>query len=151
MAEADFYRPIKTFVENKLSFCGYENIFVDITANKISHVIWDHFPNEFSVLERRIYPDLVALYTIGKKRHSIAIEVKDDPLKMQDIFQALGYGKILKSEKTFLISPYSIPDEIKDFLIKRKDILKSGKSNIYIGKIDNGEINDGDWFPNNPF
>lgn len=153
MAERDLYKPISSYLYDKLCFCGYTNIYIEITADgKISNRIKEKFSHPFTVLENVFFPDLIALYTENGKDKSIAIEVKDDPLTIKDFFQALSYGIILRTDKAFLISPYDISQKITMFLYDRPDILKYNKKNqLYIGKINRGDVLDGSWFPNNPY
>lgn len=153
MAEKDLYKPISAYLNNKLNFCGYTNVYVEITADgKISERLKQKFSHPFTVLENAFFPDLIALYTQNGREKSISIEVKDDPITIKDIFQALSYGIILKTDKSFLISPYDIPQKIKFFLEDRPDILKYNRGKqLYIAQIYDNDIADGDWFPRNPY
>lgn len=153
MSERDLYNPIKEFMKQKLCLCGYEDIYVEITADgRISNKVQNKFSHQFTVLEKRFFPDLIALYKKNKREKAISIEVKDDPLTVRDIFQALSYGIILKSEKAFLISPYSLSPQITCFLDDRPDILKYHVNRrLYIGRIHRNVLSDGGWYPYNPF
>ncbi|WP_164671174.1 hypothetical protein [Virgibacillus doumboii] len=153
MAEKDLYLPIKKYLEYKLNLCGYDKVYVEVTGEKnISNIIYEKFEHQFSVLDKRFFPDLIASFKNNARNYSITIEVKDDPLTVRDLFQALSYGKILRSKKSFLISNYSLPDQIRYFLDDRPDLLKYGHGGrLYIGKIEKNEILDGHWFPENPF
>lgn len=130
--EKDLYKPIKDYFEKIISKDFDIEIEVFETHKTIPKNILDLYPRLNDVNTIYSYkPDLIFIF---KKENKIGIiEVKDDPLKMVDVYQAKRYSEIIQADFSFLISPY-------DFSRDDQNIMKNEEtsyiSNYYINKND---------------
>lgn len=128
--EKDLYKPIKDYFEKVISKDFDIEIEVFETHKTIPQNILDLYPRLNDV--NRIYSYKPDLIFILKKENKIGIiEVKDDPLKIVDVYQAKRYSEIIQADFSFLISPC-------DFSRDDQNIMKNEEtsyiSNYYINK-----------------
>jgi hypothetical protein len=126
--EKDLYGPIKIYFENVFSKDFDLKIKVFETHRVIQSNILDLFPTLNDVNAIYNYkPDLI--FIIENSSQIGIIEVKDDPLKIIDVYQAKRYSEIIKSDFSFLISPF-------DFIKEDQGIIKNNENenitNYYI-------------------
>jgi len=114
--EKDYYQPIKEYLEKVFENDHKVKVNIYETHSTIPKDIKDTLPNINKVSNYYSYkPDLIGLYD---SKRSIIIEVKDDPLRIEDLYQLKRYSEITVPNAAFLISPL-------DFLEEELRLVKS--------------------------
>jgi hypothetical protein len=120
MSEKDLYVPIKDYFSDVLAF----NFNIDINCYVTDQVI----PQEILNVSKSVQevenqysykPDL--MFYIPSSKEIGIIEVKDDPLNLNDIYQAKRYSEIIEADYSFLISDNNFLND-DDQLIKNTEM-----------------------------
>lgn len=143
--ERDLYQPIKDYLTNRLSH-EFDKFHIEITATgRYSETIKRVVRHDiiFSFL-RTAHPDLTGFVLkeavdISVARSSdvdsfITVEVKPDPIKLQDVYQAKLYGDLFAAKYALLISPEIIGEEIRRLNKKLHVLNRYGNRRLYIGQ-----------------
>lgn len=98
-----------------------ENPRLEITAfRKISPTLQKEFDDETFLALGLVgkYPDIMGFVRrkASVRRELITVEVKNQPIKLMDIFQAQLYQVLFKARLGFLISPKGITEKIVRFI-----------------------------------
>ncbi len=158
MAEKDYYEPIKKEFERLLSPKGTAHL--EITANKIySNEIKAEIPGDrdliFSFL-REAPPDILGfvksdIVGIELRTDFIVIEVKDEILKLDHIYQARKYAELFHAEHAFLVSTREIPEELKRLSKVVPSLLDLPRNNLILSQFDTINKKNVAWYEENPF
>ena len=152
--EKMYYEPIKTYLikkfNEKVGNCYLENTHAKF-SQKIKREIPEYREIIFSFLKKE-KPDLTGYV---KKDHStdfITVEIKNDPITLEDIYQAKRYADLFQAKYGFLIFIDEIETEIKR-LHKRTYILRTtvGYNKIVLGQWDQLKHEIIDWYEESPF
>ena len=75
-----------------------------------------------------------------EERNRVVVEVKNEPVSVEDFYQAKRYGEVFDAKYAFLISNERIPEVVKRFLAARPAVLSYNYSGgirpIIFGEID---------------
>lgn len=157
MAEKVLYPYVKDFFWHKFRSAGYTEVHLEITCGgRFSSKLTDMLRAETAFLSRRFAPDLTGFVREGNRRALVAIEVKRKDVGFNAIFQAKGYGDLLRAKFAFLISHKPLSPTIRQFLKERETLLYYGYPDVrvlYIGRfnLETKLIVEEDWFPKSPF
>lgn len=157
MAEQDLYEPVKVTLEKLLAGTG-RSFLLEITATKgLREKLKASIPAGreiiFAFLNKK--PDLVGHLENQFGHDLLTVEVKEGPIKLDDIYQAKLYKDVLAARYGFLITTKPIPEEVKRLHAITPSILRSVGDSIYgflaIGQFDRDKEEFVDWFEKNPF
>jgi hypothetical protein len=171
VAEKDLYEPIKRIL--CLNFRAvFDDCFLATTSegifpDKILSQVHKDDEIIFYFLKKKNSPDLTGFVKVVTKTepkpsplqewfksenaayHFITVEVKNDTIGLEDIYQAKRYSDLFKAKYGLLISTRLIPTPIKR-LCERIPILDTArKEKLRLGQFDGGDIIN--WFPESPF
>lgn len=154
MGEKDYYEPVKKELERLFSQKG--QTYLEITADKpFSNKLKAEIKNRdiiFSFL-KEARPDITGYYKKDYSTHFIVVEIKDEIIKLDHIFQTKKYAELLGAYFIFLVSTKEIPDEIK----KLHHVIFSLLSMVYtynrivLCQYDETTNQIVDWYEKNPF
>ena len=115
MSEKDYYEPIKNEFEKLFKANG--DIHLEITANKnFSNKLKEQISDSKHIIFyflKDIAPDISGFITKDYGSEFIVIEVKDEILKLDHIYQVRKYAELFDAKFAFLVSTQEIPEEIK--------------------------------------
>jgi hypothetical protein len=154
MTEKDYYEPVRNAFEKLFSVKG--QTYLEITAekpfsNKIKEKIPDHRGIVFSFL-KDVRPDITGFFKRTYSDEFIIIEIKNEPLKIEHIYQAKRYAELLDTRFAFLVSTEEIPNEIKK-LTKAVSFMLSLPyyKKLILCQFDEKRNEIADWYEENPF
>jgi len=155
--EKEFYKPIKEVLENLLKsiFSGKE-VHLEITAekgfsNKLKSQIPDYLEIIFQFL-RDVKPDITGFIRQTYGPEIVVIEVKDEPIKLDHLYQIKKYAELLNAKYALLISTHGIPEEIKRLCRKVYAVLSLPAYNkITLVYYDQEKSEFEEWFEGIPF
>jgi hypothetical protein len=131
--------------------------YLEITANKkfsnkLKSKISDYRHIIFYFL-KDVAPDITGFVEKGSFTDFVVIEVKDEEIKLDYIYQARKYADLFEAKFMFLVSTKEIPQEIKALSKVVYPVLSApsiyhSRTLVYF----NGETESfKDWYPENPF
>jgi len=116
--ENELYKPIKEALKNLLtSTSPGKEVHLEITAdkgfsNKLKSQIPDYLEIVFQFL-KDVKPDITGFIKQNYGSEIIVIEVKEEPIKLDHIYQVKKYAELLNAKYALLISTCEVPEEIK--------------------------------------
>ena len=138
----------------------FNNCHLEITSNgnfseEIKSKVPDFYDIIFSFLKKKNSPDLTGFVKEQHNIEFITVEIKNDVITLEDVYQAKRYADLFRAKYGFLISTKSIPTEIKRLCQKIPILYIAGTAHatLKLGEFDTGrrEILEGKWFPEHPF
>jgi hypothetical protein len=132
-------------------------VHLEITSEgNFSLMLRDMLKAEMAFLSRRFAPDLTGYVKEKDRMALISIEVKRKEVGFNEIFQAKGYGELLRAKFAFLVSNKSLSPTVRQFLRERESVLYYGYPDVkvvYIGRfnIETKLMVEEDWYPKSPF
>ncbi|MEN4005965.1 MAG: hypothetical protein PQ964_01170 [Methanobacteriaceae archaeon] len=156
--EKECYEPIKAKLEEILKMKFGDNFHLEITAdkefsNKLKAEVPSHREIIFSFF-KDIRPDITGFVKEDSSVQFIVIEIKNKPIKLDDIFQIKKYAVLFNAKHALLVSSYEIPEEIKRLNKVTNPYLLSGGygyEHIIIVHYDAKKEHLGEWYEKNPF
>lgn len=155
MSEKDHYEPIRRKFEELFKTKG--DVHLEITANKnFSNKLKAQIPRYRHIIFyflREVAPDISGFIKRGHGPEFIVIEVKDEVLKLDNIYQTRKYAELFDAKFAFLISTQEIPQEIKELskvVCSLLSVPASYKKMILV-QFDKNTNQFIDWFEENPF
>lgn len=116
--ERDFYEPVKSWLDKILAE-KFASHHLEVTAsgsfsNTIQKQIADHRNLIFAFLKKDAAPDLTGFVKkdAESSREFIVIEVKDEPIKLDDIYQTRKYAELFDARYALLVSTHETPEKI---------------------------------------
>lgn len=155
MAEKDYYQPIKSYLERLLREQGCE-FHLEITAakkfsNTLKRGVASHRNIVFHFL-RDAAPDIAGFIKGKYSVDFVVVEIKDQKLKLDNIYQARKYAELLDAKYAILVSTVEIPEEIKRLQQSVYALLSLPASKtLALARFDRETNALVDWFPKNPF
>jgi len=156
--EKNYYEPIRKEFEKLLSSKGTAHL--EITANKVyGNKIKAEIPDDrdliFNFL-REAPPDILGFVKsdiggINLSTDFVVIEVKDEILKLDHIYQARKYAELFHAEHTFLVSTREIPEELKRLSKVVTSLLDLPKNKLILSQFDTVNNKVVTWYEENPF
>lgn len=155
MKEKDYYEPVKAVFEQLFKEKG--NVYLEITAekpfsNKLKSEITHRDIIFYFLKEAR--PDITGFIKMSTySTRFIIIEIKDEALKLDHIYQTKKYLDLLDAWFVFLVSTEEIPEELKKL---SKTIFPLLSTSYYMKKFllcqfDKNSNQIVDWYEENPF
>lgn len=154
MSEKDYYEAIKKYFEDLFNAKG--ETYLEITAsktfsNKLKKEIPDHRHIIFYFL-KDVAPDILGFIKRDYRIEFIVVEVKDEVLKLDHIYQARKYAELFDAKFAFLISTQEIPEEIKKLSkIVYSLLLLPAYKKLVLAQFDKDTNKIVDWYEENPF
>jgi len=152
LTEKDLYDPIRQCLEDKFRE-KFGNCYLEITSDAFSQKIKGVLETDVLLYlsKEGLRPDLTGYVIKNRFRRIIVVEIKKDPLKAHDIYQAKMYAELFGAHYALLISPKPIQEEVRRLLAKNPRLYShsAGYKRIIIGQfdMDKGEIVEHSWFP----
>lgn len=156
--ERDYYETIKTKLD-ELIRSRFSNVYLEITAekkftNKLKAEISPHGHRDiiFHFLKGAA-PDITGFIKGEYLSDFIVIEIKNEEIKIDDIYQTRKYAELFNAKYALLISTKEVPEEIKRLSKVVYSLLSSGYSyeRIILIEFDAKKGNFVEWFEKNPF
>jgi len=155
--EEKYYNDIMLKFSELFRSRGYETHF-EITAktkrfsNKLQSKIPDYRHIIFYFL-KEVVPDITGLVFRGNFTDFVIIEVKNEEIKLDHIYQTRKYAELFEAKFVFLVSTEEIPEAMKR-LAKVVHPLLSAPSAYQCRTLvhfDKETKSVKDWYPENPF
>jgi len=158
MAEKDekiYYGPVKKKFDELFSSKG--ETYLEITANKtfsnkLKKEIPDYKQLIFYFLDQ-VAPDITGFIKRTYGTEFIIIEVKDEVIKLDHIYQVRKYAELFDARFAFLVSTHEIPEEIKKLskIIFPYLFALPAYRRLTLVQFDKNTNQFIDWFEENPF
>lgn len=155
--EKELYKPIKETLKNLLrSIFSSSKVHLEITAekgfsNKFKSQIPDYLEIVFQFL-KDVKPDITGYIKQNYGSEIVVVEVKDEPIKLDHIYQVKKYAELLNAKYVLLVSTCEIPEEIKRLCKKVYGVLSLPAYNkITLTHYDKKENQFKEWFKEIPF
>lgn len=154
MNEKKYYEPIRKEFEELFKDKG--EISLEITANKkFSNKLKAQISHQREIIFyflKEAAPDILGFRKRDCGIDFIVIEVKDEVIKLDHIFQTRKYAELFDAKFAFLVSTQEIPEEIKKLSKVVYPLLSLPAYKKLILVHFNKETNQFvDWFEENPF
>ena len=154
--EKDYYSTIKRKFTELFESKGCKAYF-EITANKkfsnkLKSKVSDYRHIIFYFL-KDVAPDITGFIEKDSFADFVIIEVKNEEIKLDHIYQARKYAELFEAKFAFLVSTTEIPEEIKRLskvvypLLSAPSIYQSRTLVYFDGETQSFK----DWYPENPF
>ena len=156
--ERDYYEPIKKKLENLLSK-KTDQFHLEITAdkrfsNKLKAEInkYGHRDIIFPFLKDAA-PDITGFITEESSSRVVVVEIKNEYIKIDDIYQTKKYAELFAAKYALLVSTKEIPEEIKRLSRGVYQLLSGGYGydKIILVQYDPEKNDFVEWFEKNPF
>lgn len=154
--ERDYYEPIKTKLEELLGG-KFGNFHLEITAdkkftNKLKAEIRPERDIIFHFLKEAA-PDITGFIKREYSSDFIVIEIKNEEIKIDNIYQARKYAELFNANYAVLISTKEIPEEIKRLSKVVYSLLSGGYGyeKMTLAYFDAERGNFVEWLEKNPF
>jgi len=156
--EKDYYEPIKRKLEGLIATKA-DNFHLEITSNrkfsnKLKAEISPHgYRDMIFHFLRDAAPDITGFIKEQYSSAFIVVEVKNDEIKIDDIYQAKRYAELFDAKYPLLISTEEIPEEIKRLSKVVYKLLSGGygSEKIILVHYDPEKNDFVEWFEKNPF
>jgi len=122
--EESLYEPIMKVLKRVFSCLGESRL--EKTADKrFSNELKRQFSKEtlYIIRAEGFFPDLTGFVKMQYTTDLVTVEVKAESITIKDIFQAKEQAEIFDAKYALLISPKTIPEEIRRFVKDRSSIL----------------------------
>jgi len=155
--EDSYYRPVMEKLRQLFASKGREvhlEITVEGFSNKLKDAIPDHKAIIFSFLGAKgARPDISGFVSEKYSKYFIVVEIKNERMKLDDVYQLRKYADLFDAKFAFLISTYEIPSEIKKLSKAASFLLwRSGPfPHLTLVSYDNARQDFAEWFEENPF
>lgn len=152
--ESDYYKPIQSAFDNLFREKG--SFYSEITANgqpsnRIKEQVHDNRNILFSFL-RDARPDITGFFVEEYSKKFFVIEIKNEEIKLDHIYQTKKYIDLFDAYFGFLVSTKEIPTEIKKITNMQFRILDIGQYRKFsICQYDEEQKAIVDWHKENPF
>jgi len=155
--EKELYKPVKEKLEDLLKsiFSGKE-IHLEVTAEKgFSNRLKSQIPNTLEIVFpflKEVKPDITGFIKQNYGSEIIVVELKDESIKLDHIYQIKKYAELLSAKYALLVSSQEIPEEIKRLCKKVYAVLFLPAYNkITLVHYDKEEDQFKEWFEEKPF
>lgn len=121
--EKDMYPDIIKSIEYYMEFYGYKyKVFK--TWQEFKPELSDKYQKEIDILGNLGKPDIMVLYAKpGEEEKTLIIEAKKEDITILNIAQAKMYGDIFNADNVFLVGPFELRRQIRQYYEVNKNIL----------------------------
>jgi len=159
MSEREYYKSIKGRLEELFRAKAERAVYLEVTANgKFSKELKKEIPNHINIIftflkGKEFAPDITGFIKGSYSSDFIVIEIKDELIKINHIYQTKKYFDLFQAKFAFLISTHEIPEEIKRLCNTNNQILyvPTIYKSLTLAKFDKDTNKFKDWYPDNPF
>jgi len=161
--EKELYKIIKIYLEERFRLDGlgesdYSYYLAITSEGKFPEKILNQVPEQneiiFSFLKKKNSPDLTGFVKEGRFTHFITVEIKNNTITLEDVYQAKRYADLFRAKYGFLLSTKPIPTTIKR-LCKRFLILNivgtADRLRLAQYDVERTVVIEKSWFPESPF
>ena len=152
--ERETYPHIKSWLEEQLK-TRFTDFYLEITADrKFSNTLKQQIDRNrdliFNFLKEAA-PDITGFVKGDYSKEFIVVEIKNKPIKLEDIYQTRKYAELFDARYALLVSTKEIPEEITRLSKVVFSLLSlpayKQLTLVYLGDNAKNIV----WFPNNPF
>lgn len=153
--EKRLYEPVRRELERLLSR-SFEEFHLEITANRrfsnsLKASIGEGRDIIFHFLKEAA-PDITGFVKEASAPRFLVVEIKDERLRLDDIFQARKYAELFDAKYALLVSCMEIPEELKRLSRVCTLLLELPTTYQRLALAEfHPETGFVDWFPSNPF
>jgi len=156
--EEEYYPIIREKLEKLFREKGV-NVYLEITARRtFSEKLKSKIPSGREIIFiflKKAAPDITGFVETKTLPNFIVVEVKDEKIELDDIYQLKKYADLFDAKFAFLISLEPIPEEIKRLCRSPFFLLSRLKASVYnafaLGEFDKNSNEFVEWFEENPF
>ena len=148
--EHDLYEPVKNAIETELFELGFDSTYIEITANgQFSDAFKNfHIIEQVKMMLNNLMPDISGYID----NELLVIEIKDEALTFETIYQAKCYAELVNAKYAFLISNEDFSAKNKAIISRRNDLLRFNHDReILVGIFDIMTNTIKDWYPRRPW
>ena len=166
-SEKELYEPIKKYLLNAFTE-KFGNCYLEVTAQGVfSEPLKSVVSNDiiFHFLGRKAAPDLTGFihtggtqwtpWTISSIKDFVTVEIKNEKITLQDVYQAKMYGDLFQAKYALLVSSRLIPEEIKRLDQRLFAVTHRYMTgwHLYIGcwSSEVNRIAESEWLPRSPY
>lgn len=152
--ERKYYDPVKKKFEELFNLRG--ETYFEITANKkFGNKLKQEIPQYKNIIFsffNQFYPDITGFIKRTSGTEFIIVEIKDEVIKIDHIYQARKYAELFDARFAFLISTQEIPHELKELSKIVFPLLSiPAYKKLILVQFDKNKNQFIDWFEQNPF
>ena len=152
--ERDLYEPVRARLQQVIQ-TAFPEFHLEITAQGVfSNKLKSQIPQDREIVFKFLKEAAPDITGFVKKEYStdfIVVEVKNEMLKLEDIYQARKYAELFDARYAILVSLEEIQEEIKRLSRVVYSLLSLPAGEQLVITIFNIERGFVEWFPQNPF
>ena len=154
--EEDYYSDIMQKFNELFKLRGCDTHF-EITANKkFSNKLQSKIPDYRHIIFyflKDVAPDITGLVLRGNFADFVIIEVKNEEIKLDHVYQLRKYAELFEAKFAFLVSTEEIPEAMKRLAKVVYPLLSSPSAYQCrtLAYFDKQTKSVKDWYPENPF
>lgn len=138
VTEKELYEKTKMIFYEKFKKIG--ECYIEVTSRKIGDTIKRRLDDNFLFFlnAEKIFPDLTGYVIENGACNRIVVEIKNERIKIRDIYQTKMYGELFNSTYSYLISSEPLSEEMRRFLRLNPYIISysAGYRKIKIAQVD---------------
>lgn len=128
--EEEMYPDIIKSIECYMNFYGYAYEVFE-TWHEFRPSLITRYQKEIDILGSMGKPDLMVIYKDRNgNEKTLIIEVKKENITLLHIAQAKMYGDIFNTDKVFLVGPYELRRQIRQYFDVNKNIFRFSENRI---------------------
>jgi hypothetical protein len=153
--EDEYYGIVQQKLSQMFESKGYAPYF-EITATRtFSNTLKSKIPDSRHIIFyflKDVAPDITGFITKNSSTHFVVIEIKNEEIKLDYIYQARKYAELFDTKFAFLVSTEELPEEIKRLQKIVYSLLNVGSYREFVLVHYDGDTGSfRDWYPENPF
>ncbi len=152
--EQEYYPLIKDWLETQLKPI-FPDVYFEITANKkFSNTLKGQIDRNRDIIFnflREAPPDITGFIKGDYHSDFIVVEIKNDALKLDDVYQLKKYTDLFDAKYALLISTEEIPEELMRLSKVSFPLLQLSHYLKRLALVHYKENGESVWFPENPF
>lgn len=146
---------LQEMLEQRFSACHLE-ITADKSLSNVLKAQIDRYREIVFHFLKEARPDIAGFVTGVRGREFIVIEVKNSPMKLDDVYQVKKYAELLNAPYALLVSTEQIPEELRRLYETAPAVLSTmaGYGRVTLVSFSEGGREGGwsaEWFPGDPF
>mgnify|MGYP001571666410 CR=1 FL=1 len=153
--EEDYYAPVAQHLDQLFHQKGVA-VHFETTANRnfgnqLKSKISDYRHIIFAFL-KDVAPDITGFVTKGNSTDFVVVEIKNEEIKLDHIYQARKYAELFDAKFAFLVSSCEIPEEIKRLSNVVNSLLSlPAYRKLFLAQFSVITNSFHEWYPENPF
>lgn len=152
--EQEYYPLVKDWLEIQIKPV-FPNVHFEITANKkFSNTLKGQIGTNRDIIFnflREAPPDITGFIKGEYSSDFVVIEIKNDALKLDDIYQLKKYADLFDAKYALLVSTEEIPEELMRLSKVTFSLFQLSHYSKRLALVHYRENGESVWFPENPF